>query len=189
VVLALVAVAIVGLLFARGPLLRLLTGGRELGSPGNPGAGAAVLIVMCVVTLAIWLRNPYAAALIVPALHLWMWVLDPQKRIPRPAATVLMLAGLALPVLVVLYYARTFGLGPIDGAWTGVLTLAGGYVGLVAVLVWSLLLGCLASAVSIAVRRPRPERLSQDEVEVTMRGPVSYAGPGSLGGTKSALRR
>jgi hypothetical protein len=28
-----------------------------------------------------------------------------------------------------------------------------------------------------------------DEVEITIRGPLSYAGPGSLGGTESALRR
>jgi hypothetical protein len=189
VVLALGVVAVVGLLLARKSLVRLLTGGRELGSPCNPGAGAAVLVVMCVVTLAIWLRNPYAAALIVPALHLWMWVLDPQKRIARPVTAALLLAGLVLPVLVVLYYGRTFGLGPVDGAWTGVLMLAGGYVGLVAVLVWSLLLGCLASTVSIAIRRPRPERLRQEDVDVTVRGPITYAGPGSLGGTKSALRR
>jgi hypothetical protein len=189
VVLALVVVAIVGLLLVRRPLVRLATGGRELGTPCNPGAGAAVLVVLCTVTLAIWLRNPYAAALIVPALHLWMWVLDPGKRIPRPVTAVLLLAGLALPVLVILYYARAFGLGPVDGAWTGVLMLAGGYVGLVTVLVWSLLLGCLASALSIAIRRPGPERLRQEDVEVTMRGPVTYAGPGSLGGTKSALRR
>jgi hypothetical protein len=28
-----------------------------------------------------------------------------------------------------------------------------------------------------------------ERVEVTIRGPLSYAGPGSLGGTESALRR
>src|ERR1019366_6477360 len=31
--------------------------------------------------------------------------------------------------------------------------------------------------------------VSSDGVEVTIRGPMSYAGPGSLGGTESALRR
>ena len=28
-----------------------------------------------------------------------------------------------------------------------------------------------------------------DTTQITVRGPVSYAGPGSLGGTESALRR
>jgi hypothetical protein len=35
-----------------------------------------------------------------------------------------------------------------------------------------------------ALREPRAE-----PVPVTVRGPITYAGPGSLGGTKSALRR
>jgi len=29
----------------------------------------------------------------------------------------------------------------------------------------------------------------QQPLDVTVRGPVTYAGPGSLGGTESALRR
>lgn len=162
---------------------------RPLGSPANPGAGAALLLVMCATALGIWLRNPYAAALLVPALHLWMWVLDPEVRMPRAVAAVLMLAGFAPPVLVALYYGRTLGLGPVDAAWTGVLMIAGGYVGLMTALLWSLVLGCFASAISIAIRRPRPDRPQREEVPITVRGPISYAGPGSLGGTKSALRR
>jgi hypothetical protein len=34
-----------------------------------------------------------------------------------------------------------------------------------------------------------PRGLSSDDFEITIRGPMSYAGPGSLGGTESALRR
>lgn len=191
VVLALVGVAIVLTLLLRKRLVALLSRSRPprpLGSPSNPGAGAALLLVMCAVTLAIWLRNPYAAALLVPALHLWLWVVDPDVRMPRPVAAVLTLAGFAPPVLVALYYGRALGLGPVDAAWTGVLTIAGGYVGLVNALLWSLVLGCFASAVSIAIRRPRPDRPRREEVPVTVRGPITYAGPGSLGGTKSALR-
>jgi hypothetical protein len=30
---------------------------------------------------------------------------------------------------------------------------------------------------------------NEDLDEITIRGPLSYAGPGSLGGTQSALRR
>ena len=49
----------------------------------------------------------------------------------------------------------------------------------------SLLAGTLTSAVLVAIRAGRPEAPSG----VTVRGPVTYAGPGSLGGTESALRR
>ena len=32
-------------------------------------------------------------------------------------------------------------------------------------------------------------RAHDDDIPITVRGPKSYAGPGSLGGTESALRR
>jgi hypothetical protein len=41
-----------------------------------------------------------------------------------------------------------------------------------------------AGVIVLASRQPRPE-----QAPVTVRGPASYAGPGSLGGTESALRR
>jgi hypothetical protein len=68
-----------------------------------------------------------------------------------------------------------------------VLLLAGGGIGVLTALEWCLVLGCTFSVIAIAVhaaREPRPE-----DVPVTIRGPVTYAGPGSLGGTESALRR
>ena len=49
-----------------------------------------------------------------------------------------------------------------------------------------LVIGFGVSAVLIVRRKlsaPRPE-----DAPVTVRGPISYAGPGSLGGTESALR-
>ena len=36
---------------------------------------------------------------------------------------------------------------------------------------------------------PTELQIAEEPVEVTIRGPLSYAGPGSLGGTESALRR
>jgi hypothetical protein len=55
-------------------------------------------------------------------------------------------------------------------------------------LCWALTLGCTASAVIIGLRAVRATAAAADQL-VTVRGPASYAGPGSLGGTKSALRR
>jgi hypothetical protein len=48
-------------------------------------------------------------------------------------------------------------------------------------------LGCVASVAVLAVQAARQDR--PQPAQVTVRGPVTYAGPGSLGGTKSALRR
>ena len=187
-VIVLLGIVIVGLLLFRRPLLSALMR-RPLGTPANAGAGAAVLVVLCAVALAIWVRNPFAAALLVPALHLWMWVLDPDVRIPRPVVALMVLVGLAPPVVVILYYAQSLGLSPVQIVWNGVLLIAGGYIGLAAAVQWSVVLGCLVSVISIAARRPRLHRSRPEQTPVTVRGPASYAGPGSLGGTESALRR
>jgi hypothetical protein len=184
IVLALVVVAT---FFAWRPLTALFAGVRRWDLSASDGAAAAVLLVLCVTTLVIWARNPVAAALVVPALHLWMWVLDPDIRMPRALTVLLLALGLAPPVFVVLYYAGAFALGPAGVAWNGLLLIAGGQIGILVAVEWSLLLGCVAGVIAIAARAQRVDR--PEQVPVTVRGPVTYAGPGSLGGTESALRR
>lgn len=154
------------------------------------GPAAGILLVLCLVSLAVWVTNPFAALVLLPALHLWPWVVGSPRRLPTPATIVLVLAGLAAPVLLAVYFAITFGLGPVGVAWSGVLLLAGGGVGVASALEWSLLAGCTVAVLLIAVRSARLAReATEEEVRVSIRGPVSYAGPGSLGGTESALRR
>jgi hypothetical protein len=46
--------------------------------------------------------------------------------------------------------------------------------------------GAALGALLVALRPPGQERA---DAPITVRGPSSYAGPGSLGGTDSALRR
>ncbi len=189
--LAILAVAIALSFFTLRPLIirlaRVPGAGEDLENSANQGAAVALLAVMCAVSLAIWVTNPFAAALIVPALHLWMWVVDPEVRLNPVLTAAMLLAGLAAPVLLILYYANTLALGPVDVVWNGLLLIAGGHVALLAALQWSVVLGCLASVIAIAIRElrePRPE-----QAPITVRGPITYAGPGSLGGTESALRR
>jgi hypothetical protein len=67
--------------------------------------------------------------------------------------------------------------------------LAGGDVSITAALLWSVVLGCVVSLALMIVRIGRQPRPQPADPPITMRGPLSYAGPGSLGGTKSALRR
>jgi hypothetical protein len=154
---------------------------------GDPGASAALLIVMCALALAVWVTNPFAAALFVPALHLWMWVLMPQTRMHPALRASLFVLGLAPPLLVVAYYTIALGFNPITFAWTGMLMIASGQIGPVVALEWCAAIGCAVWGVAIAAWGARREELP--EMPVTVRGPVTYAGPGSLGGTESALRR
>lgn len=155
----------------------------------SPGAAAALLLVLCVITVVLWLGNPFAAALVVPALHLWLWIVAPERRPRAPWAVLLFLAGLVPGALAAFYYAATLGLGVASAAWNAVLMLAGGSVSVITAIEWSIVLGCAISLGAMIVRIAREPRADPPEVPITVRGPLTYAGPGSLGGTKSALRR
>jgi hypothetical protein len=167
-------------------LRRVLTPGVR--ASGNPGAASALLLVLCALTLMIWVSNPFAAAMLIPALHLWLWVTAPDIRIHPAVRAVLLLAGLAPLAVGVVYYMVTLGYGPISLAWTVVLMVAGGHIGVLAALEWSITLGCALSIGAIGAWTVRREGPIED-ASVSVRGPVTYAGPGSLGGTESALRR
>ncbi len=190
-ILAVLAFVIVLGLVAVRPLVLRVARARAVGAfldIGGPGAAAALMLVLCVVALAMWLANPFAAALLTPALHLWLWAAGSQRRLPRALTVALLVGGLVLPVLAVLFYAEELGLGVTQAAWSAVLLVAGGGVGLRTAFEWSIVLGCAASMTLIVLRALR-QRRSAPAQPVTVRGPVSYAGPGSLGGTESALRR
>jgi Peptidase family M28 len=156
------------------------------GRPDSAAVGVSVLIVLDLLALVVWARNPFTALLIVPALHLWLLVVSPDLRPARGFA--LGLVGLALlpVVLLIVFYAHEFGLSPLATAWAAMLFLAGGNVGILPAALWSLSLGCVVGAALVAFTG---RMMAGEHPAVTVRGPISYAGPGSLGGTKSALRR
>lgn len=186
---ALAALASVVVLAALGWIALRPRLARALGAddPSSPGAAAAVVLVLCALTTAVWVVNPFAALLLVPALHLWLLAVAPETRVHPLAALAMFAVGLVPPVLIALAYARLLALDALELATTGVLLVAGGGVGLVDALAWAVALGCAGAVLAIVVRTagggPEAER------PVTVRGPRTYAGPGSLGGTESALRR
>jgi hypothetical protein len=189
VTLALALVVILaGLLLLAPWLARLLGGALQPPTEGaGPAAGIAVSMILSVVALAMWLTNPFAAVLIVPALHVWMWLGCVQAPIPRMVKLAGVVLGAVPPALAVLYYALSLKLSPVGVVWNGVLMIASGQIGPATALLWSLVLGCFAGMLVLAVRRPNREH--EPRAAITVRGPASYAGPGSLGGTSSALRR
>jgi hypothetical protein len=178
-------------LFLRPLCLRMLTrlsgAGRRPESPAADAAAVALSVVMCVLTVIVWLLNPFAALLLVPALHLWLWLAQPGARSRRWALIALVVIGIVPAALILFYYANAYGLSPVGLLWSLALMM-GGALPIITCLYWSIALGCLASAIVIALRAVRAVAASVDPV-VTVRGPTSYAGPGSLGGTESALRR
>jgi hypothetical protein len=182
---AIALVAVLGWLLLRPALLRRAgVRGRFAGE----GAGSALLVAWCGLAIVLWLINPYAAALMVPGAHLLLAVVAPEVHLRRALAIGLVVLS-ALPFLLVdLSIAGQLGLSPPDFAWFCVLLVAGGVVGPISWMVYSLLAACLLAALLVAVRS-RPAAAAPDDGVITMRGPLTYAGPGSLGGTESALRQ
>ena len=187
--------AVVTLAVVLGFLLRPVLG-RMLGAPrarrsgDDPGGpAAAVGVTLTVIGIGVWVVNPYTALMLLPALHLWLLAAVPEVRVPRAAGLALVLAGLVPFALVTMYYAEQLGLDPIELAWEVVLVLSGGYAGPLGALTWSVVLACGLLAASVAVRKRSLADEPSGSGPVTTRGPLGYAGPGSLGGTESALRR
>jgi hypothetical protein len=184
---ALLAVGLVfvlGWIWVRPAALRLL---RATGDAADPGAGVVLVLLAVVVTLCLWVANPYAAAVVAPALHVWLFALAPELRMRRAIGLVVVALGVVPLVLVVRSLAGSLGIGSGDMIWETLLAVAGGHVSALSLLLWSVLGGCGASALLIAARGR--EDSGEGELPITVRGPTSYAGPGSLGGTESALRR
>jgi hypothetical protein len=159
----------------------------ELIDPAAPGAAVAVSLTLAVGVLVLWLRNPFAALLAVPALHLWMLAVLVDPPPSRRARGVMIAAGLLAPGLVGLYHLIALGTDPLSGAWYVLLLMTGGHVGPLTTLVGCVILAALGCVVSIAWKvRAAPEETPPGP---SVRGPGGYVGPGALGGTSSALPR
>jgi Peptidase family M28 len=177
--------------------------------PDGDAPGLALLLVLGSLALVVWAVNPFTALLLVPALHLWLALAEPAAppaRSPIGGRTPWLLALVALGVaplaLLSAFYAHRLGLGLGGVLHTALLLFAGGRIGIAGAVLWSLAGGCVAAALLLALARP-PARLpgvggptdgAFEHEPTAVRGgwmsPKShYAGPGSLGGTESALRR
>jgi len=165
--------------------------------PDAEVAGLPLVLLIVAIAFVVWIGNPYATLLLLPAAHLWLVLAAPELRPRRAVSLGLVALGLVPLVLLVAFYVDQLALGPGQVPWTAVLLLAGGHVGMGSALLWSAALGCAAGALLLAIASERgPASLPgqrgpglDERVEITIRGPLTYAGPGSLGGTESALHR
>ena len=185
--LASTALAIVlGVVIAR---LLNLGGRRARGNPAAGAAGAAVGVVICAVALVVWVLNPYAAALLVPAAHLWLFLGAPQTRLRGIWGWLALGAGLVLPLAVLVAELDALRIGPFSLARLWLLATAGGHVSAWSSLAVGAVAGCVAALVRVLLARRHLAAVAPPDERPRTRGPASYAGPGSLGGTESALRR
>jgi hypothetical protein len=168
------------------PLIR--SGRATRGRPAAGGLAATSGLVLNAGALVAWIADPYLAAMVLPAAHLWLFTGSPHGRMPFWAAVAGLAIGLVAPLLAVAYYALSFAAGPIGLPWLTLLGVAGGHVSVLTLAVAAALLAALVAQIRILADRRRIDAAAPAE-SIRTRGPVSYAGPGSLGGTESALRR
>jgi hypothetical protein len=163
-------------------LARYLAGrpDRSLITPAGLGPGVAVVLVLSVASLALWLVNPYAGLLVVPAAHLWMLAVLSSAQ-PRRRVRGLLLALGALPVLLVaFYYLLALSMDPLSGAWYLLMLVTGHSVSLATSLIACLMLGLLGAATELVVRSPARPGADSPDRGPALSGPGSYAGPGLL---------
>jgi hypothetical protein len=164
-----------------------------------PGAACVASLALCTLVLVLVFTNPFAALLLVPAVHLWM--LGTMTDASWRTGVVLYLVGLLPIALVAAYYMVRLDLGPFDGAWylfllvtgnqTGVLTTAG-------LVVFGAITGSVGAVLLARARHgepPLPRGAGgggagrRSEPQPSIFGPGGHAGPGAIGQARSTLGR
>jgi hypothetical protein len=161
----------------------------RLKRPDEPGAAVAVALTISLGSFALWVLNPWAGLLAVPAAHLWMLAVLVRPPPSRRARLLMVAGGLVAPLLVTIYYLFALSLDPLHGAWYLLGLVTGHSVGIATSLAGCLMLAAVCATVEITWRVPGEEEPAPGQTGPSVFGPGAYAGPGSLGGTRSALRR
>jgi hypothetical protein len=160
-----------------------------------PGAACIASLALSVLVLALVFTNPYAALLLVPAVHLWM--LATLTDVRWRAGLVMFLLGLLPVAAVALYYLVSFDLGPIRGAWYLFLLVTGNQTGVFTTACLVVLAAITGSVAAILLARarqgddvvkPRGGR-KPPEQQPSIFGPGGHAGPGAIGQARSTLGR
>lgn len=126
----------------------------RLARPEPPGAGVALALVAAVAALLLWLANPYAGLLTVPAAHLWLVVLLAGVLPSRRWRGVLLALGALPALLVAAYHWIALSMDPLHGTWYLLMLVTGHTVGLLTALVGCVMLGALCAAAELVYRSP-----------------------------------
>ena len=133
---------------------------------------------------AVWIVAPVTALLALPFVHIAPWLADRTRFMSKRAAVAILLMTLVPLVVALVVLAIAFGMGPLAMVWALALQFSGGAVGIIGGVVTTFLAGLFVGALVLILRGH-----VAGPAEFVTRGPLSYAGPGSLGGTESMLDR
>lgn len=142
-----------------------------LSRPEAPGAAVALALVATLAAFVLWLANPYAGLLAVPAAHLWLLVLVAGVRPKRRVRGALLALGALPALLVALYYMVALSMDPLSGAWYLLLLVTGHTVGLLTALVGCVMLGALCASIELVYREPAEPAEPPETTGPTALGP------------------
>ena len=126
----------------------------ELGQTPDLGAGVALALTIATASLLLWLINPYAGLLAVPAAHLWMLLALTRPLPNRRVRAVLIAVGVLPALIVVIYYMFALSLDPLSGLWYLLMLVTGQSVGLVTSLIACVMLAAFCATVETSLRWP-----------------------------------
>jgi len=126
----------------------------ELQQTPDLGAGVALGLAIAVGALLLWLVNPYAGLLVVPAAHLWMLLALTRPLPPRRVRAILIAIGVLPALLVAVYYMFALSVDPLSGVWYVLMLVTGQSVGIVTSLIACLMLAAACATVETALRWP-----------------------------------
>ena len=126
----------------------------ELQQEPDLGAGVALGLTIAAGSLLLWLVNPYAGLLVVPAAHLWMLLALTRPLPARRVRAALIAVGAAPAVLVAVYYMFALSLDPLAGLWYLLMLVTGHSVGIVTSLIACVMLAAACATVETALRWP-----------------------------------
>jgi len=126
----------------------------ELEGTPDLGAGVALGLAIAAGSLLLWLVNPYAGLLAVPAAHLWMLLALTRPLPPRRVRAALIVVGALPPLLVAVYMLFALSLDPLSGVWYLLMLVTGHSVGIVTSLIACVMLAVACATVETALRWP-----------------------------------
>jgi hypothetical protein len=126
----------------------------ELQQTPDLGAGVALGLAIAAGSLLLWLVNPYAGLLAVPAAHLWMLLALTRPLPPKRVRGVLIAVGAAPALLVAIYLMFALSIDPLSGVWYVLMLVTGQSVGIVTSLIACLMLAAACATVETALRWP-----------------------------------
>jgi MFS family permease len=126
----------------------------ELSTPADLGAGVALALAISAGSLLLWLVNPYAGLLVVPAAHLWMLLALTRPLPSKRARAVLIAIGATPALLVAAYYMFALSLDPLSGVWYLLMLVTGQSVGILTSLIACVMLAAACATAELAFKWP-----------------------------------